>query len=397
MHLGPTGSIQARDCLTQEDWAWVWEKGKLTKATRLGKPTGEESAAMENRLWAGPALCDPQINGGLGINFGNPGPDPEPLAHFMGHLRRLGHAWILPTLITDALPHLETALHRLESLGSQIPGWAEFAPGYHIEGPWISPEDGYRGAHPRESVRMPHTDDFLRLFDASGGKIKLITLAPELPGALNLVEKVRSLGVAVAIGHTQATTETIAEAVRAGASLSTHLGNGLASLIPRHHNPIWPQLAHDGLTASFIPDGHHLPWPLVDCLLRCKGPERAIITADSSPVAGLPPGRYRLWNTEVDVSATGRVGLPGSPLLAGSGCFTDTCVRSLAQTGLVPVSTALSMASTTTARIFDLGSPWDPSNGTFVLFHNRPGNAWEPKLVCFHGEILIPQEEPKLH
>ena len=115
--------------------------------------------------------------------------------------------------------------------------------GIHLEGPCISEVDGYRGAHPLEAVRGPDWAEFQELREASGGRIAIITLAPERPGAIEFIGRATAEGVVVALGHTSADSSTIRAAVEAGATLSTHLGNGIASTIARHPNPIWDQAA----------------------------------------------------------------------------------------------------------------------------------------------------------
>src|SRR5207248_2337185 len=146
--------------------------------------------------------------------------------------------------------------------------------GIHLEGPYISAEDGPRGAHARRHVRPPDWDEFRRLQDASGGRVRLLTLAPEHDGAVHFIERLTAAGVVVALGHTAASGERIRDAVRAGARLSTHLGNGSHAVLPRHPNYLWEQLADDGLWASVICDGHHLPPSVVRCVVRVKTPAR---------------------------------------------------------------------------------------------------------------------------
>ena len=154
-----------------------------------------------------------------------------------------------------------------------------------------------------------------------------MTLAPEVPGALGLIEQLASAGVKVAIGHTAASPDQIADAIAAGATLSTHLGNGCASMLPRHPNVIWEQLAADGLFASLIADGHHLPAATVKAMVRAKGVERTILVTDAIAAAGCAPGRYRIGAVECELGPDGRVSLPGTPFLAGSESDPRLCDR----------------------------------------------------------------------
>jgi N-acetylglucosamine-6-phosphate deacetylase len=226
--------------------------------------------------------------------------------------------------------------------------------GLHIEGPYISPEDGYRGAHPRAHVRAASVDDFERHQEAARGRIRLLTLAPEVSGALSLIEHAVKRGVRVALGHTAATPDQIRDGVRAGATLSTHLGNGCAQMIPRHPNVIWEQLANDRLHASFIVDGHHLPASTVKVMLRAKTPARSVLVTDAIMAAGSPPGRYRLGGLEVELSADGRVAPPGAPYLAGSALTMDRAVGLAVTLGNVSLGEALAMASTQPAAYLGL-------------------------------------------
>ena len=167
----------------------------------------------------------------------------------------------------------------------------------------------------------------------------------------------RRAGVVVAIGHTAATPARIREAVRAGARLSTHLGNGSHAVLPRHENYLWEQLADDGLWASVIADGHHLPPAILRSILRVKTPARVVLTCDASSLAGLPPGRYAMWGQELEILPTGRVVVPGTPFLAGSGVFLDACVRHLLGLGEVSLADALDMAGARPRRTAGAAAP----------------------------------------
>ena len=213
--------------------------------------------------------------------------------------------------------------------------------------------------------------------DAAEGKIRLVTLAPEVGGALGLIEHLVAAGVRVAIGHTAASGAQVRDAVRAGATLSTHLGNGCPSLLPRHPNVIWEQLGEDGLLASFIVDGHHLPPAVVRCLVRAKGVSRTLITCDASSLAGVSPGRYPEWGTDLEVLPSGKVVVAGTPYLAGSGHFTDRCVANVATVAGVSLAEAVDMATVHPRQLLGLPVPtidvWQPAN--LAVFEWDPGNA----------------------
>jgi len=271
---------------------------------------------------------------------------------------------------------------------------ARALPGLHLEGPYISAEDGPRGAHPLRHVRPPAWDEFRRFQDAAGGRIRLITLAPEHDGALPFIEKLTASGVVVALGHTAASSACIRAAIAAGARLATHLGNGCHALLPRHDNYLWEQLAADQLWASVISDGHHLPPALLRCILRVKTPARTILTCDASSLAGLPPGRYREWDQELEVLPTGRIVVPGTPFLAGSGVFTDACLGHLLALGEVSLTEALDMAAARPrqllgleARPLQVGAAAD-----LVLFDWQPGQSLRMRATIVAGNLVARAE-----
>jgi N-acetylglucosamine-6-phosphate deacetylase len=281
----------------------------------------------------------------------------------------------LPTLITGPSDAITHGLRTLTAARAADPIVAASVPGYHIEGPYISPEDGPRGAHPREHVRPPDWDEFCRWQDAAEGRVRLLTLSPEHDNALSMIERVAASGVVVAIGHTAASPQRIREAVAAGARLSTHLGNGSHAMLPRHDNYLWEQLAADGLWASIIPDGHHLPPVVLKCVVRVKTPARTIVTCDASSLAGLPPGRYSTWGAEYEVRPEGRVVVPGTPFLAGAAVFTDACLGPLMRATALSLSQAIDMAGARPRELLGLpavalevGSPAD-----LMLFDWEPG------------------------
>ena len=200
-----------------------------------------------------PGLFDLQVNGFAGIDFNAPGLTSEGLAEALERQRATGVTRCLPTLITSSFDRF--ARNARVIARSPDPAVA----GIHMEGPYLSPEDGPRGAHPREHVTNATIADFDRRQEAADGRIVLVTLAPEAPGALSLIGHLVKAGVRVAIGHTGGTPQQVEDAISAGATLATHLGNGCAQMLPRHPNFIWTLLAADPVAASFIVDGHHLP------------------------------------------------------------------------------------------------------------------------------------------
>jgi len=282
---------------------------------------------------------DLQVNGFAGVDFNDPAATAEDIARALDALQLTGVTRCLPTLITS--PFEDFARCARAVLASGHPAVS----GLHMEGPYLSPEDGPRGAHPREHVRPASLDDFSRRQAAAAGRIRLVTLAPEVPGALPLIERLVELGVRVAIGHSAASTARIADAVSAGATLSTHLGNGCATTLPRHPNLLWAQLAEDRLWASLIVDGHHLPPETVRVMVRAKTRERCLLVTDATMCAGCPPGRYHLGALEVELSRESRVAAPGAATLAGSALTLPQAVANLCRFTGLPLEEALPLAA----------------------------------------------------
>jgi N-acetylglucosamine-6-phosphate deacetylase len=310
--------------------------------------------ALSPELWIAPAFFDPQINGCLGISFNAAHLSPEGVHTIAAKLRQHGIGGFCPTLITaefDALRHGFTTLAKAVNADRDL---SRRLPYYHLEGPYLSAEDGPRGAHPREHLRTPNWNEFRALQDAAEGRIRMVPLAPEGPGALPFIELLTAAGVVVAIGHTAATVAQIRSAVAAGARISTHLGNGCHSLLPRHDNYVWEQLACDDLWASVITDGYHLPASILKCIVRVKGLARLLITCDSSSLAGLPTGRYREWGSDLEVLSDGKVVVPGTPFLAGSGHFTDTCVSTALRITGLDLGDAIDLASAQPRKLLGL-------------------------------------------
>jgi N-acetylglucosamine-6-phosphate deacetylase len=314
-------------------------------------PAGAQPADIESE-WIAPAFCDVQINGAMGKSFGSVRTTGE-VAGVLRVCRAHGISELCPTLITASADDLVRGFTTLTRACEEDAEVRRAVVGYHLEGPYIAAEDGPRGAHPRAHVRPPSWDEFRRFQDAAAGRIVMLTLAPESPGALAMIEKVAASGVVVAIGHTAATPAQIRDGVMEGAKTSTHLGNGSHAMLPRHDNYLWEQMAADGLWASVIADGHHLPASVLKTIVRAKTLDRLLLTCDASPYAGSPPGRYRDWETELEVIGD-KIVVAGTPYLAGSWAFTDTCVAKFAAMTGVGLADALDLASAQPRRLLGL-------------------------------------------
>ena len=314
----------------------------------------------EPGLWVGPGWVDVQVNGFAGVDANDPATAPDGYARMTEELRARGVTRFLPTIITADLRRMGDCLRAAARAVEAEPAVADAVPGLHLEGPFLSPEDGARGAHPAADVRPADVAAFDDLQSAADGRIRLLTLAPEVPGALELIAHAARQGIVVALGHTNADAATIAEAVDAGARLSTHLGNGTAALLPRHDNVIWAQLGEPRLTASAIFDGHHLPPAVMRVFAAVKGPERLVLTSDAVALAGMAPGVYRQpVGGEVELQPNGRLTLRGTPYLAGSASSLADGVAHAVRDANVTVADAWSMASTTPARLLGLDERGD--------------------------------------
>jgi len=311
----------------------------------------------------GPGLVDIQVNGYAGFDFNGEGNawTGENLHALVGKLARRGVVVILPTLTTDDPKHMVALARRYAGLVEADEQLAAAMPKLHIEGPFISPVEGPRGAHPKCHIKPPTAipDLFERLMDASAGRIGMMTLAPELPGAIDLIRRVADAGVVPAIGHCQAGNETIAEAVAAGAKISTHLGNGSHQALPRLDNYVQTQLAEDRLFASFIADNQHMPLSTLKNFIRAKTPARSVLVTDAIAAAEMPPGTYNLGSLLVEVNAEGRCSHPGQWNLAGSVLTMDRAVINTFLHCDVTFEQAWAMASDGPARLIGLPAPRD--------------------------------------
>jgi N-acetylglucosamine-6-phosphate deacetylase len=295
-------------------------------------------------LWFAPGLIDLQVNGFAGVDYNDPAAPHDEIARSLRAQFATGVTRLLPTVITGPPDAMTACLRNLAAARATVEG-GEAIEGFHVEGPHISPEDGPRGAHPRQWVRPPDFDEFLRWRDAAGGRLRIVTLSPEWPEAPRYIERIVGEGVVASLGHTNATGEQIADAVSAGATLSTHIGNGAHQLLRRHPNYIWEQLADDRLMAGFIVDGIHLGPAFLKASLRAKGIERSVLVTDASTPAGAHPGRYLLGEQPVDLTEDGRVVLAGTDRLAGSALNMAAGVANLMRLAGLSLGDALRMAT----------------------------------------------------
>lgn len=300
--------------------------------------------------WLAPGFVDLQVNGYAGADYCSAGAPPEAIRRSLDAQFACGVTRLFATVITGSREGMLEAVRRLARMRREVERGRAIE-GIHVEGPFISPNDGPRGAHPREHVRPPDFDEFRRWQDAADGLVRMVTVSPEWPGAPQFIEALAGEGVVAAIGHLDASASQIDAAVRAGARLSTHLGNGCHAVLPRHPNYLWEQLADDRLAASFIADGIHLDAAFLRVALRAKGVERSVLITDAVAPAGCEPGPYRLGELDVELRADGRVTLRGREQLAGSALRMDRGVENLMRLAGLTLPEALTMAARNPARV----------------------------------------------
>ncbi|MBW3598281.1 MAG: amidohydrolase family protein [Planctomycetes bacterium] len=341
--------------------------------------------------WIAPGFVDLQVNGYGGQEFTDPKLTVERVEKISLGMDSCGVTKYCPTATTQSFEVLEHSLRTIWQACESRSSVAARVAGIHLEGPYISCEDGPRGAHPREHCRPPDWDEFQRLQEAAGGSIRILTLSPEYDGAAAFISRVVESGVIVAIGHTGATPEQIRAAVDAGAAMSTHLGNGAHGQIRRHPNYIWSQLADDRLTASLIVDGHHLPPEVVKVFVRALPCDRRVLVSDITGMGGMPPGRYDTSLGAVEVLDDGRLVVAGQrQYLAGAALPIGVGVANVMRFAGVDLPTAVRMASIGPAGIvetcsggFTPGSPPD-----FVLFDIERDDAGLPVALYVRQTIL---------
>lgn len=340
------------------------------------EPLSDEHAAGE-LPWISPGFVDLQVNGYGGQEFSSADLTVEKTAAIVRRMAEFGVTRFCPTVTTAGF---EVLVHAMRTIAAACEGDADVSRrvlGIHLEGPYISPVDGPRGAHPLVHCRPPDWEEFSRLQDAAGGRIRLVTLAAEYAESPGFIERAVQSGVVVSIGHTAANSEQIRAAADAGATMSTHLGNGAHRELPRHPNYLWDQLAEDRLTASLIVDGHHLPRAVVKSFWRAKLEERIVLVSDLSGLAGMPAGRYASELCDLEILDDGRLVVAGQrQLLAGASRPIGDGIANLMAFAGVGLKTAVEAASLRPMRLLaaPLRKTRQPATGLPVLRQSGGGD-----------------------
>lgn len=301
-----------------------------------------------------PGLVDLQVNGVNGIDFNDVSLTPEDVLGASEYLLRKGVTQFFPTVITNSDEHIVRLFQTLAAACDTYPLVDAMVGGFHLEGPFISPKDGAKGAHDSKYIKAPDWAVFSLYQKAAKGRIKLVTIAPEWEGTSNFIKKCKENQVLVSMGHSLANTQEIRSATEAGLSLSTHLGNGVPLMIQRHPNMLWDQLAEEELTTMIIADGHHLPDSFMHIVLKVKK-DKVILVSDATKFAGMAPGDYTTFiGGEVTLDRNGRLSIKGGDgLLAGAAKNLIECIETLLSRRLSSLDEAWHMATTAVHRLFE--------------------------------------------
>ena len=348
------------------------DEGWVSLATTNGKISGINRLAKGNnstKIYIAPGLIDVQINGYMGVDFSGPDLTVEGIRKATKALWKAGVTTYFPTIITSDFNRLKKNFAILAQ-AQKDPEIGKSIPGFHLEGPYISPLPGFRGAHLEKYIKNPDWEEFQELQKAANNGIKLITVAPELDGAIPFIRNCVANGIIVALGHHNGSAEDIERAIDAGAKMATHLGNGCANEINRHHNPIWPQLADDRITPSLIADGFHLTKEEVRSFYKVKGPNKTILVSDALDLAGLPPGEYTRGERTLLLTPN-VVKLPKENVLAGAASPISACIGVIMDYTQCTLNDAIQMASTNPATMFslnELGEIGQGKRADLILF-----------------------------
>jgi N-acetylglucosamine-6-phosphate deacetylase len=338
-------------------------------------------------LYVAPAFIDVQVNGFAGVDYNSSATARDEIERSIETIHATGVARFFPTVITGPPNEMAEALKNLAGVQNRA------VAGFHVEGPHLSPEEGPRGAHPLPWIRKPDVDEYRRWQDTTGGRVRIVTVSPHWPETPAYIEALVRDGVTVSIGHTHANEQQIADAVSAGASMSTHLGNAAHATIRKQPNYIWEQLAEDRLTASFIADGIHVQRAFLKSCIRAKGVDRAVLVTDASAPAGAAPGRYQLGVQTVDLTADGRVVLEGTERLAGSALKMNDGIANLMRMAQLSLSEAVRMATVNPARMGRVASGLRVGGPADLVFF-RVNDGIEIDATYRDGELVTRSGNP---
>ena len=312
------------------------------------------SAAKNALQFVSQGLCDLQINGFAGIDYNDPTARPDQIEQSLRAMLSTGVTRCLPTIITASLDWQQGCIAALEAARESSPLVNAMIAGYHLEGPFLNPEPGYSGCHPAQHMIAGNLDYVQRLQSVANGQIKLVTLAPEVPGVMDMIAPLSKQGICVAVGHSAADYSTLQQALDSGARMSTHLGNGTAPLLAKSDNTILSQLSLDGLSAGFIADDYHVRRHVLGVYLRAKQSANTVLVTDGTAGSYAPPGQYTLGKLAIERQQEPVVYQPGTTSLAGSATTLDRCVSNVCQWYGTAPDTAIDWAAKHARRLINL-------------------------------------------
>jgi N-acetylglucosamine-6-phosphate deacetylase len=303
-------------------------------------------------------MLDLQVNGFGGVDFNQDSLTADDLRKACAQLASHGVEAILATIITEKVEVMAHRLANLARLRARDPQAQKIIAGFHIEGPFLNAEPGYRGAHPAEVIHHANVDEMRRLLDAARGLTRVVTLAPEVDPGCKVTRLLADQGITVSAGHCNPSLDELRAAIDAGLRMFTHLGNGCPRQMPRHDNVIQRALSlADKLWLCFIADGVHIPFFVLRNYLRCADTSRCIVVSDAMAAAGLGPGRYKLSRWEVTIGPDLAAWAPDRSHLVGSAITMDQSFTNLVQqVGLAEVD-AVRLTSTNPRLAIGLRSP----------------------------------------
>ncbi|MFT3750829.1 MAG: amidohydrolase family protein [Agriterribacter sp.] len=362
--------IRCKNCITGENESISFKNGLLLSF--------EKTDQAESRLYVAPGLTDLQINGINGIDFNDTALTTANVISATGYLLSHGVTTFYPTVITNADENIIALLNTIVKACETDPLVDSCVAGIHLEGPFISPANGAKGAHDALYIKAPDWELFKKFQEAAKGRIKIVTISPEWDNAQDFIKRCVQSGVIVSIGHSIANSTQISNAVRAGASMSTHIGNGVPLILARHPNILWDQLSENDLYACIIADGIHIPDAFIKVVQKTKQ-RKTMIVSDATCFAGMKPGAYtRHIGGDVMLDANKRVALKDEPgILAGA-----------AKSLLENIETLLEH------NLFDLKAAWQMASvniQNFLLHHSKDYTAPVNDLVIFtrNGSSII--------
>lgn len=357
---------------------WMLVDGDTIVQTGSGEAP-DAAATIDSRVdlagdWLVPGFIDLHVHGGGGHAFEN---SRESIAAALTVHRAHGTTRSVLSLVANPVDALRTSLSTIADLATQDPTVL----GSHLEGPFLAP--GRRGAHHPEHLIDPNPGVVADLVDAARGTLRHVTIAPELPGALDAIERLRASGVIVGVGHTEADFECAREAFARGASVLTHAFNAMPGIHHRAPGPVVAAIESEGVTLELVLDGVHVH-PSVAALTFRAAPDRVALVTDAMAAAGASDGRYGLGALEVEV-VDGVARVAGTDTIAGSTLTQDRALRMAIETVGLSARDAVTALTLTPARALGLDSRLGRLAIGYAADAVRLGRDWSVREVWAAG------------